>query len=437
MSGSETPLPNSLAAKSTETRPFGLWTATALVVGGMIGAGIFVLPAQLAPFGWTGVAAWGVAIAGALVLARVLSRLTRAMPDAPGVIAISGRALGPLPGVLVGWSYWVSIWAANAVLSLTAARYASSFVPALTATPLVTAISAVVLIWLMTLLNLAGARTAGNFQILTTLLKLVPLLVVAAIVLIFALQGGAQFSANPHPGFQASTLAPALPLAFYALVGFESASVAAERVRRPEVNVARATIFGTVAVGALYLLVCTGIVFALPQDVAASSPAPFATFIETFWGRGPALAIAAFALIAAVGCLNGWVLIQGEVPLGMARAGLLPAWFARVNARDVPVRVLLLASTLASILVLSNAASGDVLNFMLTLSSAANLWLYIGACAAALKLKMTPVAAVIGLAFSALTLWGAGWYVVGLSVALMLSALPLYWLRGRRGAVQR
>lgn len=421
---------------TSDARPFGLWTATALVVGGMIGSGIFVLPAQLAPYGWTGVAAWGVAIAGTLVLARVLSALTTAMPEATGLVGITGNALGSLPGVLVGWSYWVSIWAANAVLALTAVRYSASFVPALAATPLATSVSAVALIWLLTLLNLAGARAAGNFQLVTTALKLVPLIVVSAIVAGFALQGGSQFSANPHPGFSASTLAPALPLAFFALVGFESASVAAERVRNPAVNVARATMYGTAAVGLLYLLVCTGIVFALPQDVAASSPAPFATFIETFWGRGPALAVAAFTVIAAVGCLNGWVLIQGEVPLGMARAGLLPRWFGVTGARDVPVRVLLIASACASVLVLGNMSSGDVLQFMLTLSSAANLWLYVGACAAALRMGIRPTWAAVGLAFGAFTLWGAGGYVLGLSIVLMLTALPLYWLRGRASAEQ-
>lgn len=413
----------------TAARPFGLWTATALVIGGMVGAGIFVLPAQLAPFGWTGVAAWGVAISGTLVLVSVIARLTRAMPQATGLVAITGAALGPLPGVLFGWSYWVSIWAANAVLALTATRYLAEFFPVLAATPLANAVSGVAMIWLLTALNLAGARAAGNFQVLTTVLKLIPLLVVAVIVLGFALAGGERFSANPHPGFDAARLAPALPLAFYALVGFESASVAAERVRDPARNIVRATVIGTVATGLLYVFVSTGIVFALPQEAVAKAGAPFATFIAAFWGPGPALAVSAFAAIAAIGCLNGWVLIQGEVPLGMARAGLLPAWFARVGSRDVPVRVLLLASGLASVLVLSNARSGDVLGFMLTLSSAANLWLYIGACAGALRLGLVRIPALVGLAFCAWTLWGAGVNVVALSIALMLAALPFYWLR--------
>ncbi|MBA3897393.1 MAG: amino acid permease, partial [Sphingomonadaceae bacterium] len=152
-----------------------MWTATALVVGGMIGAGIFVLPGQLAPFGWTGVAAWGAAIGGAMLLAYVLTQLAAAKPAATGGIAIVGEALGPLPGLLVGWSYWVGVCSANAIIALTAVRYGAAFVPALTATPLATALGATTLIWALTALNLGGAKDAGRFQVLTTLLKLLPL----------------------------------------------------------------------------------------------------------------------------------------------------------------------------------------------------------------------------------------------------------------------
>ena len=108
---------------ATDKRPFGFWTATALVVGGMIGAGIFVLPRELAPFGWTGVAAWVIGVGGALVLAWVMTRLAALLPASTGAVAICASALGPLPGVLIGWSYWVGVWSANAVISFAAATY--------------------------------------------------------------------------------------------------------------------------------------------------------------------------------------------------------------------------------------------------------------------------------------------------------------------------
>ncbi len=412
-------------------RPFGLWTATALVVGGMIGAGIFVVPAQLAPYGWTGAAAWGIAIPGALILAYVLSRLAAARPQATGAIAIVGEALGPLPGLLVGWSYWVGICSANAIISLTAIRYGASFVPALTATPLATALGATTLIWALTALNLGGAKGAGRFQVLTTLLKLLPLVAVVLILIGLSATEPARFSADPHTPFAVNQLTAALTLAFFPLVGFEAAALAAERVRDPARNIARATLLGTALTGLLYVIISNGVIFTLPQETVAGSDAPVALFVEQFWGRGAGLFIAAFASIAAIGCLNGWVLMQGEVPLGMARSGLVPAVFARVNHRDVPTVAILLSSGVASFLALSGATPGltDVLDFMLRLTTAATVWLYVGACVAALVLGIARPAAAIGLIIAAWILWGSGTQALLLSIVLMLTALPLYWLR--------
>lgn len=419
-------------------RPFGFWTATALVVGGMIGAGIFVLPSQLAPYGWTGVGAWVAGIAGTVLLAWVLSRLAIAMPEAPGGIAITGRVLGPLPGVLIGWSYWVGIWSANAIIALTAVRYLAVFFPFL-APALPQALGAVVVVWALTLLNLRGARAAGRFQVVTTMLKILPLVLVVLIIL--ALWTGMVASPGdpgPHARFSGGGVTPALALAFYALVGFESASVAAERVDRPEVNVVRATLAGGILTGLLYIVVCSGIIFTLPEAVVRDAPAPISMFVGTFLGRGAELAVAGFTVIAAVGALNGWILVQGEVPLGMARADLLPRWIGRTNSRDVPAGVLLFTSLCASILILSCATGSTsfILDFMLNLTAAATMWLYIGACVAALRLGVARIAAVLGLIFCGWVLVGTGLKANELCFVLILSAIPLYLLRTRVMAEQ-
>ena len=399
----------------------------------MIGAGVFIQPAQLAPYGWTGAAAWGAAIPGALLLAYVLSQLAVARPAATGAIAIVSEALGPLTGLLVGWSYWVGICSANAIIALTAVRYGASFMPALTATPLATALGATTLIWALTALNLGGAKGAGRFQVLTTVLKLLPLLAVVLILFGLAMTDSNRFTANPHTPFKAADFTTALTLAFFPLVGFEAASLAAERVRDPARNILRATLYGTALTGILYVIISIGVIFSLPEPVVAASDAPIALFVETFWGHGASLAIAAFASIAAIGCLNGWTLMQGEVPLGMARSRLVPAFLARTSDRDVPTVAILISSAFASLLVLSSAvpAFTNVLTFMLQLTTAATVWLYVGACAAAIALRIARPAAIIGLAFSAWVLWGSGTEALLFSIALMLTAVPLYWLRPR------
>ena len=415
----------------TNRRPFGFWTATALVIGNMIGSGFFALPAQLAPFGFTSVAAWAAAIGGAMVLAWVIAGLSRAMPEATGTLAICARVLGPLPGVLIGWSFWVGIWSANAFIALTAVRYLGVFWPPLAASSLTLVGGAVALLWLITLLNLRGARTAGRFQVVTTLIKLLPMAAILVLLSQLGL-GGATLDAHPHAPFDPGQLAPAVTMAFFAMVGFECAGVAAERVRDPARTITRATLTGVGLTGLLYLIACSGIILVMPQDTIAGANAPVALFVESFWGRWAGLAVAGFAAVAAIGALNGWVLLQGEVPLGMARAGVVPAAVGRTTRRDVPAGALIASTLLASVLILSNVSrdTSAIYDFMLRVTTAATLWFYAGACLSALVVGVARPAALVGLAFALWAIWGAGTEAIVLSLALMATAVPLYLLRG-------
>jgi APA family basic amino acid/polyamine antiporter len=418
------------------TRPFGFWTATAMVVGGMIGAGIFVLPAQLATYGATGGAGWIAAIAGAVVTAWVFSRLFAARPEATGAMDVVAAGVGALPAMLVAWSYWVSVWCANAVLALTASQYLTQFWPWLGSSTLASVLAALAMLWALTLYNLLGARDVGRLQVVTVALKLLPLVAVALILAGLAFAHPGRFTAHPHAGFEAVRLTPALGLAFFALVGFECAGVAAERVRDPGRNIPLATMAGVAVTGALYLLVSTGIVYALPEQALANSGAPIAMFVGEFWGSAAGLITAGFAMISALGCLNGYLLLVGEVPLGMARAGLLPRWMGRTSRRDVPVTMIVVGSVLASILILSNVSRSlaGLMTFMLNITAAVTIWLYIGACVSAWVQRVARPWAALGFAFAIWVLIGQGMEAVGWSVVLMVTAVPLYWLRSRDAA---
>ncbi len=416
-----------------DARPFGFWTATALVIGGVIGTGIFMMPVALAPYGWTSVLAWTVSTCGICAMAYAIVQLVRAMPGETGAIAITGRVFGPFVGVVIGWSYWVSCWTAVATLAVGATSYLAVFMPVLARSPMIGSLLATGLIWLLTLLNLLGARRAGEFQVLTTSLKILPLALVGAMGVWLAGSGTVALPPMPKLDGLTAGLSGAVALTIFPFVGFEAAAILAERVRNPERNVARATIAGSLATGLAYTLVCSSIILLLPRDALLASPAPFQLFIETFWSHGPGLIIALFAAISAIGALNCWTLMQGEVPLGMARAGLLPGWFKRVSARDVPVPVLLLSSVAASILVLSTASRslGGVFAFAALLSGCATLWLYVACCVAAIVRRVAVITGLIGLAFAAFAFWGSGVEAVGWSIVLNLAAVPVYWLRPR------
>ncbi|MGQ0802040.1 MAG: APC family permease [Pseudomarimonas sp.] len=418
---------------STTNRPFGYWTATALIMGGMIGSGIFLLPVALAPYGWTGVLAWIISIAGALCIGYAVARLTQSMPQESGVVATTGVLLGPMAAALVGWSYWVSVWAAVAAIAVAATSYLSVFVPALNATPLRGALTSVAILWALTGLNLAGAVVVGRFQVLTTVLKLLPLLVVAVILMVIVPTGEAPLPPLPTLDVGLTGLFAAVTLTLFPMLGFECAGMAAGRVRDPARTVMRATMVGTLLTGLIYIVVCSGIALTLPKETLVVSNAPFELFVQTWAGANAGLAIAAFAAIAAIGALNGWVLMQGEVPLGMARAGMLPAWFHRTGARDVPIGVLVMSSILASVLVLSNSSPtlGGVFTFLVLVTTSSSLWLYAAVCLAALSRRIAVPAALAGLIYAFIAMWGAGVEASGLSFLLMLTVLPLYWLRGK------
>lgn len=413
---------------SENSRPFGIWTAAALVVGSMIGAGIFVLPGQLAPFGWTGLAAWLAAGLGAMAIALIIADLTRAMPEEPGLIAICGRVIGPLAGVLLGWSYWISLWCATAVVATTAASYLGALWPGISATPLRTALAGSTIVLALTALNLRGARAAGQFQVATTLLKLLPLVAVVAILAGLALAGGEQFSVDRHPPFASAQLTPALTLAFFAILSFETASMVTERVRDPARNVVRATLIGLAATVVLYVVVCMGIILAMPTAALGASSAPVAYFVEHFWGSWAGSAVALLTAVSGIGYVNAAVLLQGELPLTAVRGGMMPGWVAPTNRHDVAVAPMALASLFSVILMIGGATGigAKLLDFMLRLTTAAAIWIYIGVAVAALLLGRRQIMAAISIGFSLWVLYGAGLEAGGLGIVLILLGFPLY-----------
>ncbi|WP_095011394.1 APC family permease [Tsuneonella mangrovi] len=417
-----------------QSRPFGIWTATAVVVGTMIGAGIFVLPAALAPYGTTGTVSWIIAGAGAITIALVISAFAASRPDEPSTLAICGDILGLMPARLIAWAYWTSVWTSMSIVAITGAAYLLHLFPAAPQGTWANAILATAIIAIVSAANLRGAGTAGNLQVVTTLLKVIPLAVVIGVAAWLGTSSPQTFSATHVPSFSLALLTPTLAITFYAMVGFETAGLVAERVRDPARNVARATVIGVLAVLAIYWVVSTTIVYAVPTTELQHSNAPIADFVAKFVGTGAGDAVALFAAISAIGCLNGMVLVTGEIPLGLARDGQIPGWMAPTNSRDVADRPLLLGSILSIALILGSVTGlGErVLDFMLRLTNASAIVFYGGICIAAIAARSKPVHAFIGLGFCVWMLYGTGWQAGGLGMLLMAVAVPLHFLIGGR-----
>lgn len=434
MSGPDTQGPQGTSA--AQGRKLGLIAAIALVMGNMIGSGVFLLPASLAPFGWNAVFAWIIVTVGTLVLAWVFAALTKARPEARDPAGFVTAAFGEAPAFFVNWAYWVSVWTANVSIAVAAVSYLSAFVPAIGESEFAPALYAIALVWAVTFINLRGVRAAGNFQVITTLLKVIPLIAVILIAAIVLGGGNGEIRPFEMREINGLDLRAAAAFTLFALLGFECASMAAARVENPEVNVPRATLWGTALTGIFYLLVCSAVALMLPEEIAAASPAPLATFVETFWAAGPAALVTVFAIISCVGALNGWVLMQGELPRNMAERGSIPGWFGQTDSNGTPQRALILTSIIATVCLVLNSSRGmqGIFEFVLLLSTSAALWLYLAVALSAWKLKVVRPFALIGAVYAVWTLWGAGIEASGWSLVLMLAGYPLYWWAKREPA---
>ena len=415
----------------------------ALVIGTFIGSGIFLLPAQLAPYGWNSLFGWIITIGGAICLAFIFARLARALPRAAGPYAYVGEAFGHLPAFVVAWSYWISIWVGNAAIATAAVSYLSMFAPALAKVPGFGAAAAIALLWILTAINCTSIRAGGKIQIATVLIKLIPLIVV--IVIAALVLGAGRPTAAPalqSADISLSAINAAGALTLWALLGFEAASIAARNVKNPEVNVPRAMVIGTLVVGAIYLLTATPVTLFLPSEEVAASNAPFALFVGTFWDGTAASFVGLFAAISAIGALNGIILISGEFPLAMARSGTFPAWFSATSGRGVAVRGQLLSSGLATILIAANYSRSlaGLFAFMALLSTAAALVLYLACSMSALRLQRTglldrsaPLTAIagIGILYALWTLYGAGAEAMGWGAVLLAAGLVTFFLMRR------
>ena len=247
----------------------GLWMTLCLSIGGMIGAGIFMLPVALAPFGANAVAGWLVSSAGALCIAFALSRLTRS-GSAEGIQAYIERAFGPTIGYLVAWSCWCSVWAANAAIAIAAASATSSVFPVL-AHPVSVALTAMAFIAFLTVVNALGARSAGGMAILTVAIKVLPLFAVVVIMFMHGIAGQSFQPFAPAP-LSLGNIASTAALTFFAISGFETALFPVDKVRNPQRTLPIAVLVGTAIVAAIYLFSSTAVLLLLPANVSLRRP---------------------------------------------------------------------------------------------------------------------------------------------------------------------
>jgi APA family basic amino acid/polyamine antiporter len=419
----------------------GFWMCVALVVGNSIGSGVFLLPASLAPYGLNSVLAWGLTACGAVLLAIVFAQLSRAYPQAGGPYAYVRLAFGPFTAFIVAWGYWISIWVGNAAIATGAVSYLTPLMPWIDTVPGSSAAVTLLFLWVLTFVNIYGIKASGWVQSVTTILKVLPLIAISALGL-FAVRGETVAAAAGIPLSVSGTTAAAT-LTLWALLGLESATIPASKVRDPGRTIPLATLLGAVITALICIVACTTVLLLVPPATLARSNAPFVDLATSFWGASAGKLLALFAAISGFGCLNGWVLLQGELPNVMAKNGVFPRIFARDSPRHTPTFALLFSSGLVTVLILMNYQKSmvSIFTFMILLSTTACLVLYLLCSLALLRLQwtgqlQTPRArtmplAIIGVIATSYSLWalvGAGAEAVLWGGVLLALGAPLFFL---------
>jgi len=409
-----------------EKQLMGLWMTSALVIGTMIGAGIFMLPVSLAPLGPNAAIGWIISSIGALCIAFALARLTRA--GGGGIQTYIEQAFGPTTAYLVAWAFWCSNWASQAALAIATASALSRVFPSIAGPDAIVAVAIAAIVFL-TAVNAMGARAAGGLSLLTVAIKLFPLV---AVIIILALRGagGGQFEPLAPMPVTIAGIASAVALTLFALTGFENATTPVNKVRNPGRTLPLAILGGTLFVALIYLLSSTGVTLLLPAGTVASSPAPYADAVAAQWGEGAATLAALAISVGAFGALNGLILGTGELGYAMALRRELPVFMAWTRGVNTPVMAQLVGSVLTVVLVLANSSrnTAGLFTFVILLSTVSVLVVYLAGTLAAWKTGASMggrLALVVALLFILFAFYGSGaeanlWGIVLLAIGLVV-----------------
>jgi APA family basic amino acid/polyamine antiporter len=417
------------------SRMLGKWMSAAMVVGTMVGSGIYLLPTTLAPFGINLVFAFLVTGFGTMCLAFALARMAARIPGGPFIYI--DRAFGERTAFLTLWCYTISQITGVAGVCVAVAGALGHVWPGVESGPGLIAV-ALGAIAILTLVNLRGAHSAGVLQVVTTLIKLAPLIVVMALILGRLGTGRPVEPLEPVPlGLGGITTAAALIL--FSLTGFEAAVMTANVTRDSTTTVPRATIAGTGFTAIIYLLATVATLLLLPSAIAAKSGAPFADAVAPVMGAAAGMLVALIAAVSAFGTGNALLLIAAESARTMGEAGDLPRLFARSNRIGAPVGSLMVCGAAAALLVLASSSKNFVAVYVLItlVSTLLALVLYVVCAAAALRLRVAGKAAILvalGMLYSIAMFVGAGLEPLLWSIALAAIGLPVRfisrWLNG-------
>jgi amino acid transporter len=429
-------------------KELGLLSLTGVAVGGMIGSGIFSLPAVMASV--TGPSfLYGLLLTGILVtfLALPYTELGSAFPITGGPYALPRLAFGDLGGFTMGWAYFLYAFIGTAAIIDIFVTYLNYYIPGLavglTLTPIGIAV-AVFFLWVWTVMNILGVKWGALYGVITTFGKIIPLLLFAGIGLLYL--NFANFS-NQFPfGFTAIGLA--MSLGFFSFTGFEAVVVPSQEVKNPGRNIPLAMLLTIVIVTGVYMFVSfafTGMINWSGLGLKVGDWVSIGNLSSPFASVGGALGLPILAAIAIVGAVistagagGDWVLLQGRIPFAMAADKLFFKSMGTVDEkRGTPVKALIFTSALTMItqILIPNFPSVALVASITTLVpyAAAALALPVlrknrPEVSRPVKIPFALAVAVVGFVGASIFVYWAAWPWTLVGAFLMILGAPLFYL---------
>ena len=374
-----------------------LGALTALVIGSMVGSGVFSLPQNMAA--GAGPLAimigWSITAVGMLALVFVYQSLAVRKPDLEaGPYAYAKAGFGPFVGFNSAWGYWISAWVGNVSYAVIVFSALSYFFPSFgDGNTWQAVLGASVLLWLLHALILAGIRQAAIVNLIVTVAKIAPIFLFIGVVAVafkidvFSLD----FTSLGNAGLGSITaqVKSTMLVTLWVFIGIEGASVFSARAERRR-DIAMATVLGFFTCLALYALVSLLSLGILNQpELAALKNPSMAGVLEAVVGPWGAILINVALVVSVVGAFLSWTLLAAEIPFAAAKDGTMPKFLARESSRGVPSASLLLTNLLVQAFLLITLFAHSTYQALFSIASAAILVPYIFSGAYAAKLAIT------------------------------------------------
>jgi APA family basic amino acid/polyamine antiporter len=344
------------AKESTTSLPrvLNLIDITSIVIGGIIGSGIFLVPTDIAAEVKSPllmIAVWVVGGFLSFLGALALAELGAAIPQAGGIYIYLKEAFGPLLSFLFGWTLFLVI--DSGAIATLAVAFSSNYLPYfIKMTPLIEKLVAVAFIVFLAAVNYIGARAGANLQNLLTFIKTAGIIGICVVIFLFAKGNPANF-VEPHPSkFSLSLLSSfgvALIATFWAYKGWESASYSAGEVKHPEKNLPLGILLGLAGVIIIYILANLAYLYVLPTSAIAGSKRVAADAMLAAVGPAGATIISIIILFSILGAANQNILCSPRVYFAMAKDKLFFEGIAKVHPRYLSPHISIIAISLWSI----------------------------------------------------------------------------------------